>query len=180
MACEKGRIGLAYGLLIGNGISLIAAVFTAKSSWARDNRHIYLYQVAQCLLLALASLFFGSYAGIVTLLACALRNYLASMGKLDGRMVLLCLFLVTVPGIAVNNRGAVGLIVITANVLYTLGMYLARGEKTVKCNIMLNLVLWMIYEALIVDIPSFTADGIALFTAAASLLRSKKDRPKEV
>lgn len=39
-------------LIIGNSISLAAAVFTAKSSWAKDTEHIYFYQVIQCPLLA--------------------------------------------------------------------------------------------------------------------------------
>lgn len=168
--------GMTTNLLIGNGISLIAAVFTAKSSWAKDRWHIYFYQIIQCLLLALASVFFNSYAGIVSLLACALRNYLAAKDKLDKKMTLLCLFLVLIPGILLNNRGWIGGIVIAANTIYTLGMYLARRELTIKCNMILNLLLWMIYEALIIDIPSFVADGIALGTAVVSLAVRKKSK----
>lgn len=149
----------------------MAAVFTAKSSWARDTRRIYLYQVGQCLLLALASVFFGSYAGIVSLLACALRNYLAAIGKLDGKMTALIFLIVVIPGIAVNNRGWVGWIVIAANAIYTLGVYFTRKELAIKCNIILNLTLWVIYEIMILDIPSVIADGIGLAAAAASVVR---------
>lgn len=158
-------------LIIGNGISLVAAWFTARSSWARDTWHIYFYQIIQCLLLALASVFFNSYAGIVSLLACALRNYLAATGRLNKIWTALCLVLVLIPGVLLNNRGYIGWIIIAANVLYTLGMYLCRREKTIKCNMIVNLALWMIYEALIWDIPSFCADGAALVTAFLSLLR---------
>lgn len=161
-------------LYIANGISLIAAVFTAKSSWAKDRWHIYIYQVTQCLLLALASVFFRSYAGIVSLLVCALRNYLAAKDKLNGKLTLLCLFLILIPGIIVNNRGYVGLLVIAANSIYTLGMYLCRKEFSIKCNIIVNLTLWVIYEAFILDIPSMVADGIGLGVAAASLFRKKE------
>lgn len=161
-------------LLIANLISLIAAYFTARSSWARDTWHIYFYQVIQCLLLALASVFFNSYAGIVSLLACALRNYLAAIGRLNKKWTFACLLLVLIPGILLNNRGYTGWIIITANVLYTLGMYLCRRELTIKCNMILNLLLWMIYEALIWDIPSFLADGAALITAFVSVSHLKK------
>jgi len=158
-------------LIIGNCISVVAAVFTAKSSWSKDKWHIYIYQVIQCLLLAVASIFFCSYAGIVSLLVCALRNYLAATDRLNKYMMLLCLVLVLVPGVLVNNRGYIGYIVITANAIYTVGMYLARKEPAIKGNIILNLVLWIIYEALIIDIPSIIADGVGLAVAVASFFR---------
>lgn len=168
-------------LWIANGISLVAAVFTARSSWAKDAWHIYMYQVAQCLLLAVASIFFHSYAGIVTLLACALRNYLAAIGRLDRKMTALCLLLVLVPGVLLNNRGAVGAIILVANVLYTLGMYLAKGEIAIKLNMIVNLILWILYEAFILDVPSMAADGVGLVTAVASLFRKRsKDQKKTV
>lgn len=156
-------------LLIGNAISLAAAFFTARSSWAKDRWHIYIYQVLQCLLLAVASIFFQSYAGVVSLLGCALRNYLAALDKLNQKTILLCLLLVLVPAVLLNNRGYIGWIVIAANVLYTLGMYAAKTELTIKINMIVNLILWIVYEILIVDIPSVLADSVGLVTAAASL-----------
>lgn len=160
--------------IIGNCISLAAAVFTAKSSWAKDRWHIYFYQVVQCLLLAVASFFFHSYAGIVSLLACALRNWFAAKETLGGRRMLLCLLLVLIPGIALNNRGYIGWIVIAANAIYTVGMYFARRELAIKANMILNLTLWVIYEILIADLPSIAADGIGLVIAVGSILRKDK------
>lgn len=162
---------MSANLIIGNCISLAAAYFTARSSWAKDTLHIYIYQVVQCLMLAVASVFFNSYAGIVSLLACALRNYFAAIGKLDKKLTFLCLLLVLIPGLLVNNRGGIGLLVIAANVIYTLGMYLTKTEFAIKCNIILNLTLWILYELMIVDIPSIIADGIGLVTAVISILR---------
>lgn len=166
-------------LLIGNGISFVAAFFTAKSSWAKDTWHIYIYQVVQCLLLAIASIFFNSYAGIVTLLVCALRNYLAAKDKLDKKMTIICLILVVVPGLLINNRGYIGLIVIAANAIYTIGMFLTKAEWAIKCNIILDLTMWIIYEALIIDIPSIIADGIGLVVAIAALLRIRVNKQEQ-
>ena len=159
------------GVIIGNCISLIAAFFTAKSSWSKDIWHIYIYQVVQCLLLAVASIFFRSYAGIVTLLVCAFRNYMAAAGKLTGKITAVCLLLILILGILLNNRGYIGWIIIAANVLYTLGVHVTKRELAIKCNIVINLVLWMIYEILILDIPSFAADGIGLAVTVASIIR---------
>jgi len=167
-----------YGLIIGNCISAVAAIFTARSSWSKDTWNIYINQVIQCLLLAFASVFFNSYAGIVTLLACAFRNYLAAKEKLDAKMTILCFILIVIPGILINNRGYVGFIVIVANAVYTLGMYYARRELTIKINIVVDLALWIIYECIIIDIPSIIADGIGLIVTVASIIRIKKEADK--
>ena len=163
-------------LLTGNLISLAAAFFTARSCWARDNLHIYMDQVYQCLLLALASVFFNSYAGIISLLACALRNYLAARDRLDKKAVTLCLLLILIPGLIVNNRGYIGWIVILANVIYSLGMYICRSELSIKLNMVLDLSMWMVYEALILDIPSFFSDLAALVVALAAITRILRER----
>lgn len=165
-----------YGIIIGNCISAVAAIFTARSSWAKDKWNIYINQVIQCLLLAVASIFFNSYAGIVSLLACAFRNYMAAKGKLDIKVSMLCLAIILVPGIVLNNRGYIGLIVIAANVIYTVGMYLTKREISIKINIVINLLLWIIYECLIIDVPSIIADGIGLFVTVASIIRIFKEK----
>lgn len=161
------------GVITGNCISLIAAFFTARSSWSKDRYNIYMNQVYQCLLLAVASVFFDSYAGIVTLAACALRNRLAAKDRLTGPLMIVLAASMLVLGIVLNNRGAIGWIVIAANVIYTLGMYFARAEAAIKANIIVNLVLWISYEFCIVDIPSAAVDIVALAVAAGSLLRRK-------
>lgn len=161
-------------LIIANSISLIAAVFTAMSSWSKEKRHIYLYQVYQCLLLALSSIFFASYAGIVTLLVCAWRNYLASKNLLSKKWIFFCLIAIVVFGLAVNNRGLIGVLVVATNVVYSLGVYFAKSETAIKCNIILNLTLWAIYEIFILDIPSAAADTVGLVTAVLSLFRPEK------
>lgn len=158
-------------LIIGNIISLAAAAFTAMSSWAADTKRIYLYQTAQCLLLAVASVFFNSYAGIVTLIVCGLRNYLAAINRLGKKAMLLCLILVLGFGIAFNNRGWLGAIIIFANSTYTVSMYLAKREITIKLNIAVNLALWIFYEIFILDIPSIIADSIGLFVALSAIVR---------
>lgn len=160
-------------LLIGNLISLIAVWFTAMSSWSKDRRKIYLYQVGQCLLLALASVFFRSYAGIATLLVCAWRNYLASRNRLTKVWAVICLGLIVFFGLLVNNRGLIGQLLVVTNVIYTLGVFYTKRELSIKCNMILNMTLWMIYEIFIVDIPSAIADLVGIVTAVASLLRPK-------
>lgn len=162
-------------LLIANCISAVSAIFTCLSCYSKDKARIYYYQVGQCLALAIANIFFNSYAGIITLILCALRNFL--LGK-DIYNKYVCVSLAAgmlILGALLNNNGGIGWIVIVANVIYTIGGYFAKNELTIKSNIILDLILWMIYEVLIIDIPSLIADAVALIIAAASIVRYCKN-----
>jgi|GEM_PF-3069615 len=163
-------------LIIGNILTLIAAIYTARSSWAKDVWHIYFYQVVQCLLIAVASIFFNSYAGIITLLVCAFRNYLLAINRFDKKWMIISIILMLIPGIYFNNRGYIGFIVIGANLIYTIGTYLAKKELTIKINIAIDLVMWLIYEVLIYDLSSFVADFIALIVTIISIWKIYNNR----
>lgn len=158
-------------LVIANCISAVSAMFTCLSCYSKDRARIYYYQVGQCVALAIANIFFNSYAGIITLIICAVRNFL--LGK-DIYNKYICVSLAAgmlIFGAILNNNGGIGWIVIAANVIYTLGAYFAKNELTIKLNIILDLVLWMIYEMFIIDIPSFIADSIAVVIALISVFR---------
>ena len=158
-------------LVIGNCISLLAAVFTCASCYSHNKKRIYYYQVAQCLILSVANFFFCSYAGIITLALCALRNFLLGKDKFPKSACIIIASLMLITGMLINNNGIIGWIVISANVIYTIGGYFARRELTIKLNIILDLSLWIIYEILIIDIPSLIADSIGLVIAIIAVVR---------
>lgn len=166
-------------LIIGNCISLVAAFFTFASCYSHRKERIYFYQVGQCLILSVANLFFGSYAGIITLALCALRNYLLGINKFGKISCITIASLMLVFGAMINNNKAVGWIVISANVIYTVWGYFARKELSIKLNIIVDLTLWIIYEILILDIPSLIADIIGVVIAAASVIRLLRQRNTE-
>ena len=56
-------------ILIGNIISFVSAMFMAASCLADTKYKIFFYQVLECLVLAVASVFFGSLAGAVQKIA---------------------------------------------------------------------------------------------------------------
>lgn len=159
------------GILIGNIISIVAACFTAAGSWTVSKQKSYLYQVFQCLTLAVASVFFRSWSGITTLLLCAARNYLVSKNLFKGKIMVVTLVLLVGLGILVNNRGIVGWIVITTTFIYTIGSCYAMRPMAVKWNITMNCAMWAIYDFLILDLVSGVVDVLATALTLASILR---------
>ena len=158
-------------LLIANMISAVSAMFTCLSCYSKDRARIYYYQVGQCVALAIANIFFNSYAGIITLMLCALRNFLLAKDIYNKYICVSLAAGMLIFGALLNNNGGIGWIVIAANVIYTLGAFFAKNELTIKLNIILDLILWMIYEVFIIDIPSLIADSIAVVIAVIAIVR---------
>lgn len=158
-------------LLIANCISFISAIFTCLSCYFKDRKKIYYCLVGQCAALAIANIFFNSYAGIVTLILCTLRNFLLAIDKYNKYICISLAVGMLVVGALLNNNGGVGWLVIAANTIYTLGAFFAKNEMTIKLNIILDLILWMIYEVFIIDIPSLVADSVAVVIAVISIVR---------
>ena len=169
---------MSTNILIANVISFVSALFTCAASWSKQERRIYWYQVGQCFVLALAYFFFDSYAGIITLLLCTVRNVVLALGKYNKIWCITLSILMVVFGAIVNNDGPIGWIVIAANTLYTLGSYLAKNELLIKINIIVDLGLWMVYEVFVKDVSSFVADGIGVVVAVIAIIRYLRGNKK--
>ncbi len=166
-------------LIIANCISTAAAVCTCLSSLSKTKSRIYYFQVAQCLLLTIASFFFHSYAGIATLLLCSIRNYLLAIDKYNKYLCFILAAGTLILGAIFNNNGIIGWIIIIANVIYTLGGYIAHTELTIKINILIDLLLWIIYELLIYDFPSLIADTIGAGITIYAIVRARSHRERD-
>ena len=75
-------------IIIGNCFSLVGSCFMAASCMTRSTRKIFFYQFLECVLVVIASFFFGSLSGAATMVLSAVRNLLVSRGKYSRRTML--------------------------------------------------------------------------------------------
>lgn len=169
---ETGE-SMTTNILIGNAIAVFAAVFTVLSSFSHGKKKIYGYQVLQCFFQALAQIFFFSYSGLTTLFLCAVRNALVAYDKFTKKLCIVFMILITVCGLAANNRGLLGLLPIVTTLIYTLGSYLLNEDYKIKMNIVLNSVLWALYDFMVFDIVSGILDTGAAIVTIAAVIREK-------
>lgn len=167
-------------LLAGNALSFVAACFTVAASVSRKPKRIYLYQALQCLILAFADILFASPSGTVTLVLCVVRNLLIAYGKFSGKLCALFLVVLTVLGIFSNTRGAVGLIPVIATAVYTFVCFFVHQARTIKINMIVNLVLWTIYDLFIWDVVSAVTDSVSAVIALMTMKdRNRKEKEPE-
>ncbi len=161
-------------LIIGNILSLFAAVFTVLSSISCGRKKIYGYQACQCAVMIAASVFFGSISGVVTFAFCVLRNILLMNDRFSKTVCAVFIALLSITGILSNNLGFIGLIPVAATVLYTFLCLILREDIAIKLNIILNLALWTVYDFIIFDIVSATVDAISVIVTIISVAKALK------
>ena len=166
-------------ILTGNAISLIAAGFLFAGCCTKDRDRTFLYQIFEALLLCLANVFFGSWAGISTLLLSALRNFLVMKHRYTQKLMWVFVALVIGIGLAINNRGFVGLLAIAATVELSIANYYAVRLITIKIFLLINTIMWLLYDLCILDISSTAAQVITCIGIIITLVQLHKQEPDE-
>ena len=155
-------------ILLGNLISFFASLALTAGCLMKDPKKVYGMQVTENLILVVSSACFGSWSGISTLLVSTARNIFLVTGRFDKRPMYVFIVLVTVCGLAVNNKGMIGLLPVLATVILTVCNYYAREVRAIKWSRFINIVLWAVYFFAILDVIS----GITQVVIAAVTLVS--------
>lgn len=149
----------------------VTAVFTFLSAWVPDKKSSFYFQTAQCLAYAAASWFYGVYPAIVSMILCAVRNYLVAKEKYTVRWAVILTVAVAVIGLATNTSGAIGLIPVIATMEYGIFLALFRGPAATKANLITNLGMWAVYDFLIRDFINGPIDSVSCCFAVVSMIR---------
>ncbi|MBQ9045384.1 MAG: YgjV family protein [Oscillospiraceae bacterium] len=158
-------------ILIGNLISACASGCLAASCVVNDKRRAYFFQMMESLLLTISACFFGVWSSMVTQAIGTVRNGLVMKERFTTPLMVVCTVLTVVIGVAVNNRGLVGLIPVAATVQLTLCNYYVKSLRGVKLSFLVNVILWTVYSYCILDIAYGTASAVIAVLTVISLVR---------
>ena len=163
-------------IIIGNMISFLASIALTAGCLMKDPKKVYGMQVTENVILIVSSACFGSWSGISTLLVSTVRNILLVKGMFDKRMMYLFMILVTGCGLAVNNKGLIGLLPVLATVILTVCNYYAREIMAIKWSLFINIVLWAIYFFAILDVVAGITQVVIAVVTIASIFQLRLER----
>ena len=164
-------MSLAWNVLVGNGISFIAGIFLIISYCVNDVKKAYKYQFINAFILAISSVFFFSWTGVVTMLIAASRNLFVYYDKLTKNWTIIFLLITVVLGLNVNNLGLVGLLPIFAIMEITLCNYYLKEIKSLKVGFIVNSAIYIVYFFAIFDISSVAMESLTALIGLVSLIR---------
>ena len=162
---------LAWNILVGNAISLVAGVFIILSMWVNDEKQAYKYQFLNAFILIISSVFFLSWTGVTTMAIAATRNAMVYKDKLTFSWTVFFIIISIVLGLMVNTMGFVGLLPIIAIIQITLCNYYLKSIKTIKSSFIVNSAIYVIYFLAILDFSSAVIESITALIGVVSLVR---------
>ena len=166
-------------ILIGNLISACASGCLAASCVVNDKKRAYFFQMMESLLLTVSASVFGVWSSMSTQAIGTVRNGLVMKEKFTTPIMVVCTVLTVAIGVAVNNRGLIGLIPVAATVQLTLCNYYVKSLRGVKVSFLVNVILWTIYSYCILDIAYGTASAVIAVLTGSSLARLMKKEKAE-
>ena len=158
-------------LILGNCISLGASACLAASCCAKNKTSAYQLQAAESGVLCASYIVFGAWAGLTTQILSVMRNLLVVKGKFSARWMVLFTALAVVLGVAVNDRGLIGLLPVAATVQLTLCSHFCRTIRQVKVSFLVNAFQWLIFSFCIGDYVNTVTQVIVMALCVASLAR---------
>ncbi len=123
---------------------------------------------------ALANLCFGGFTGASTNGIATVRNLLKAHGRFAGIIVWVTRIAQVAIGVLVNNRGLLDLLPVAATVEYTLAVALTDGLRSVKLALLVNILMWAAYGALIGDWVGLSKSAFLMLLTLYQLPAEKK------
>ena len=158
-------------LIAGNVMSFISATFLGISTFQKSKSDVLKFQILDGSFNVLSNLFLGGYSGCIVGIICLIRNLLVvnkKIGKVTGALIVSTILIL---GIKFNNRGLIGYLPIIAGIQYSLTVIIAENANTIKRALIVNLLLWCIYNLFIFSIPLFVTQLILLVITIANLAK---------
>ena len=158
-------------ILIGNAISLVAGLFIILSMWVNDEKQAYRYQFCNAFILAISSVFFFSWSGVITMGIAAAKNAVVYKGKLTFKLTIFFIAIAVIFGCLVNTMGFAGLLPIIGIIQITLCKYYLKNIKPIKIGFIVNSAIYIIYFLVIWDFSSAAIETITALVGVVSLAR---------
>lgn len=165
-----------FPIVLGNLFSLAAMGTDAVSTSRTDPRRILLVQQVSQVFYGLSALVLGGYSAVVQNVVALIRNFAAIRGGVSKPMQWLLVGLGVVLGLVFNNRGALGLLPVAANLIYSVAVFrCGDNERLLKLAFAVNLLLWTVFNLAIWNLVGAAGNAAVGVSALLFLLRDRKN-----
>ena len=172
-------LSLPINIIIGNIISFFASIVLVLSCVVNDKRQAYKYQVIEALILAVSSVFFLSWTGILTMLIAAARNYLVMNERLSSRLAIMFIIITLIICPLINTMGMIGLLPMIGIIQLTVCNYYFKNIKWIKVGFIVNLLIYAVYFIGIYDLVSCATQVITAIIGLISLFKLIRNEKKD-
>lgn len=165
-------------VIIGNAISLGAAVIMVAIGLIKNKDKILVVQCSQFTLYALANLVLGGFTGVLTNTVSVIRNVICIKWKFTTPMKIFFIILQVALAVMINQDGWYGWLPVIAAVSFTWFMDL-DNDVLFKFVIIFGQTLWIFYDLHLMNYVSCAFDILTDITTTIGIILILKGR-KEI
>lgn len=152
--------------VIGSGLFLFSIT-------AKKKQTMFIYQTIETLLSIVKNILLGGYEGAIAQLIGLIRNILIMTNTTIKGSEFILPTLNFIMGIFINERGLLGYLPIIATMIYSYVTLSSSSYLTTKLVLLLNIILWIIYQIIIADYITALVNTVALIMTGISIYKHK-------
>ena len=161
-------------IIIGNAISIIAAIIMVYTGTLKNKKKIILIQSFQIFLLTISNFVLGGMSGAIVNISCVIRNILEYKEKLGTKTKIVLTIVTLYFSVKYNNHGLLGYLPIISTTVY---LWLINLKDIIKFKylVIFTNITWFLYDLLIFAIVMAVFDFISVITNIVSVIKIKKE-----
>ena len=167
-------------IIIGNICSLCAMISDSISGTRKKNSEMLAVQIISQIFYGTGSFVLKGYSSVVQNVVGILRNIVGIIDIKNRFIEWSLIILGVVLGIVFNNRGLLGYLPIIGNLEYSVAIFrFKNNERALKLSFIINMVMFSIFNFVILNYVSGISNLITAITTAISLIKQQKETQKE-
>lgn len=155
-------------------IAIIGSSIFLFSITAKKKQTMFIYQTIETLLSIIKNILLGGYEGAIAQLIGLIRNILIMTNTTIKGSEFILPILNFIMGSFINERGLLGYLPIVATMIYTYVTLSSSSYLTTKLVLLVNIILWIIYQIIIADYITVLVNITALIMTGLSIYKHKK------
>ena len=164
--------------LLAQVFSAIGALCVAISSFAKSKNNMLVWQITDYIF-TIANLLLGGYTGALTISISIIRNSLMVKKKMTKAILTILIIIQIIVGSYLNQLGLIGYLPIISSVSYSLAIAITRNLQWLRCVIIENMLLWLIYDLTIQAYPAAVTDITITLTTLIAIIKNRKTFSKQ-
>lgn len=166
-------------VIIGNICSTGGLISDVIGASRKSASQLLFFQCITQLFYAFSTVILGGYSATIQNIVGIVRNLLAIRNVNNRFLTVFLIILPVVLGIAVNTIGPVGLLPVIANLFYSVSVFRFHDrERPLKYCLLVNLVLFAVFNAFILNYVNMISNVIVIITTVVSLAGGRKKADK--
>lgn len=165
------------GVILGNVFSLVANGSDALSASRKTSKGVLWTQIVSQFFYGASAFVLGGYSAVVQNVVSVFRNLCALSPKTPQWIYWLLVVFAVAFGVVFNNLGLLGWLPIIANLMYSLAVFLAKGDVIIlKSAFLILTLMFAVFNFAILNFVGGVGNIFIVITTAVFIIKEWKRR----